>query len=271
MYGSSSCDAVCVTNMDVLSPALGRPSVAILPTSTSEGADALIVTGIEDVEQLKEHKVYGLDNSVSHYCFVRNLQELGKDPGEYQFTNKDPAAAALAMQNGQDGFDAIIVWNPFVLETLKARDDAKVLFDSSNISGEIIDMVVVSHDALERPGGDAFACAVIDAFFQVVAMMENEKTRDETLTALGAKFSGLGLEEMKQVVEQTRFVTTPDAAKGLFEGEQLPSVMEKVTAFCLDRGIFENRPTMSYKAGESDGATDLLFDTTYLQKVMAEP
>ena len=38
LYGSSTIDAVCITNMDVLAPALGRDSVAILPTSTSDGA-----------------------------------------------------------------------------------------------------------------------------------------------------------------------------------------------------------------------------------------
>ena len=38
MYGSSTIDAVCMTNMDSLAPCLGRDSVAVLPTSTSVGA-----------------------------------------------------------------------------------------------------------------------------------------------------------------------------------------------------------------------------------------
>ena len=39
MYGSGQVDAVCITNMDVLSPSLSRASVGILPTSTSAGAE----------------------------------------------------------------------------------------------------------------------------------------------------------------------------------------------------------------------------------------
>ena len=39
LFASSVVDAVCITNMDILQPALGRESVAILPTSTSDGAD----------------------------------------------------------------------------------------------------------------------------------------------------------------------------------------------------------------------------------------
>src|SRR5262249_27064407 len=41
-YSASSCVAVCITNMDVLAPSLTRDSVAIMPTSTSIGADACI-------------------------------------------------------------------------------------------------------------------------------------------------------------------------------------------------------------------------------------
>ncbi len=87
-YGSGQADAVCITNMDILSPALGRASVAICPTSTSAGADACIVVGIDDVKALREHKVYGLDKSVSEYCFVRNLELLGEKESDHKFTSQ---------------------------------------------------------------------------------------------------------------------------------------------------------------------------------------
>ena len=61
MYGAGQCDAVCITNMDILSPATGRPGVMVLPTSTSNGADACLVTAdIKSVEDLKGKKVFGL-------------------------------------------------------------------------------------------------------------------------------------------------------------------------------------------------------------------
>jgi NitT/TauT family transport system substrate-binding protein len=192
-YGSGTVDAVCITNMDILSPCLGRDSVAILPTSTSDGADACIVVGIDDVDQLKDTKVYGLAKTVSEYCFARNLQLLGQDDADYQFSNMDPAAAAQAMQTGQDGFKAIMVWNPFVLQTLKTVPESKVLFDSTKIPGEIIDMVVVSKDSLGKPGGKDFACAVIDAYYELNKMLGDPQHADETLVELGRKFSNLEL------------------------------------------------------------------------------
>jgi len=168
MYGAGGCDAVCITNMDILGPALGRPGVMVLPTSTSFGADACLVTAnIKSVEDLKGKKVYGLENTVSEYCFVRNIELLGQSEADFTFSNMDPGAAALAMQQGNADQQAIVVWNPFVISTLAKRSDVRVLFDSTKIPNEIIDSVVVAKSSLERKGGEAFACAVIDAFYEI--------------------------------------------------------------------------------------------------------
>ena len=56
--------------------------------------------GINDLEELKSHKIYGLKGTVSEYCFARCVQEIAKKEGkdyklsDYQFTNQDPGAAA---------------------------------------------------------------------------------------------------------------------------------------------------------------------------------
>lgn len=268
LYGSGQVDAVCITNMDILSPALSRPGVAVLPTSTSDGADACIVTDeIENVQDLKDEDVRGLQLSVSEYCWVRNLELLGEDPEEYTFSNMDPGAAALAMQQKQEGFNAIVVWNPFVLDTLEKRDDTRVLFDSSKIPNEIIDMVVVARDSLQKPGGENFAKAIADAYYQLNQRIENPETRDETLVALGEKFSDLGLESMKKVVEQTRFYKTPEDALELFNGATLKETMEKVVDFCVQYEIVQEAPEIAYGA-EDDAA--VRFDPTYIEAVATD-
>ncbi len=267
LYATGETDAVCITNMDILNPAMSRKAVAILPTSTSNGADALIVAGVDDVTQLRGQPVYGLEASVSQYTFVRNLELLGENPSDHNFTNMDPAAAAQAMITGQDGYNAIVVWNPFVLETLKKRQDARVLFDSSAIPGEIVDMVVMAASSLERPGGEAAARAICDAFYQLNAKLEDPDVGDETLVALGSKFSSLGLEQMKQVVVQTDFYESSELGAALFEGDEMKQTMDKVVGFCKAYGIIETDPTVSFGAG--DGA-DLTF-TTHFMKAVAEP
>lgn len=268
MYGSSQCDAVCITNMDVLNPSLTRPSVAILPTSTSYGADACIVSGtISDVKQLKGKNVYGLAKTVSEYCFVRNLELLGEKEADYRFTNMDPAAAAVAMQQKKEGYDAIVVWNPFVLETLNRRKDAKVLFDSTKIPGEIIDMVAMAKTSMDKPGGEAFACAVIDAFYTINREMANPETRDETLIALGEKFSNLNLQSMRKVVKQTQFYDTPEKGIKVLTDEATKNIMSHVVRFCMDHDIVSEKPTIAYSSVSESPEASLWFDASYIKKL----
>lgn len=268
MYGSGQCDAVCMTTLDALNPALGRPSVVIVPTSTSAGADALIVPKtITNIKQLRGRKVYGLAKSVSEYCFNRNLELLGERPEDYKYSNMDPGAAAVALQQKQREIEAIIVWNPFVLETLNKRKDVHVLFDSTTIPNEIIDSVVMAQASLDKPGGRQFACAVVDAFYQINQRLAEPATRDDTLIALGEKFSHLDLASMKKVVEQTRFYATPKAALDLFTGAELKAVTGRVVDFCVKQEIVSSAPKIGYGSQAEAGAVALRFDPAFIRAV----
>lgn len=269
LFASGKVEAVCITNMDVLAPASQRDCVAILPTSTSFGADACIAVGASDVDALAGKPSYGLEKSVSQYTFERNLQILGKRSQDYPFKNMDPGAAAQAMMSGQADIQSIVVWNPFVMETLRKQPNAKVLFDSTAIPEEIIDMVVVSKATLAAEGGEAFACAIIDSFYQLNQMLEDPKTADATLVALGAKFSSLGLEDMRQVVQQTRFYKTPDQGQELFQRADFQTqIMPRVIDFCAEHDIVEAKPKVAYD--DDSAGVALQFSTKYIQQVRAK-
>ena len=284
MYGSGQCDAVCITNMDVLNPSLTRKSVVIMPSSTSYGADGCIVVKNEigDITALRGVPVYGLEKTVSQYAFVRNLELLGEKEADHKFTNMDPGAAALAMQQKQKNFNAIMVWNPFVLETLNKRPDTKVLFDSRTIPGEIIDTISMAQDSLDKPGGEAFACAVIDTFYAVCKRLADPKTSDDTTVAIGEKFSHLNLASMKKVLQQTRFYDTPDMALEMMTGGKLfpggkvqtdgnlPEIMERVVKFCVGHDITSKEPVVGYGNKAQAGKSDLRWDTTYIRQVVAK-
>lgn len=263
-YGTNTADAVCITNMDILSPSLKRASVAIMPTSTSVGADACIAVGIDSIDDLAGKTTYGLEKSVSQYCFERVLEESGKDPEDYPFSNQDPGVAAMAMQASQAGTESIMVWNPFVMQTLKKRTDSKVLFDSSTIPEEIIDMVVVGKDSLSKPGGKRFAYAILDTFYAVNGLIADSATSDEALIALGEKFGGLGLEEMKQIIVQTRMYTSAKDGLALFDGDQFSSTtMPKVVEFCVSHEICDAAPEIAF----GDASAMLNFDSRFLKGI----
>lgn len=266
MYGGGQIDAGCLTDMDSLAPCLSKRSVVILPTSTSDGADqCIVVNEIKTIADLKTVKILGLDNSVSRYCFDRCIEIAGEDPAKFNFVSQDPSAATTAMMQGQKTHKAIIVWNPFCLTLKMQNPNVHVLFDSSKIKGEIIDMVTMSRDSLSKKGGSEFACAVIDTYYSFCKMLNAPETREKTLTALGSRFAKMDAEAMKTIVKETSFYGTPEQGLALLQGAELKKVMEKVSGFCVARGIVPKAPSVGYG---NDPKADLSFDPQYIKMVM---
>lgn len=260
-------DAACLTSLDTLPLAQVRDSVAILPTSTSVGGDACVVVGIDDLEKLKSVTTRGLDQSVSRYVFDRNLEIKGLNPDEFPFKSMDPAAAAKGMQTNQADFTSIMVWNPFVMQTLRTRDDSKRLFDSSTIPNEVIDCVIVGADVLKKPGGEDFACAIVDAYYEVNKRIADPKTHADTLVKLGAKFTNLGLEDMEAVCQQTHFFATPEEALNLLNSDKFQNETNPlVVNFCIKRGMVTPKEGEK-QIGFNDGKALLNFTDKYIKAV----
>jgi NitT/TauT family transport system substrate-binding protein len=266
LFVNGNVDAACLTNIDSLAPSVSRKAVAILPTSTSAGADACLVQpGINSVKDLKDVPVRGLAASVSEYAFDKGLEALGENPKEYKFENLDPVQVGVALQGDQ--IKAGVTWNPVVMETLKASPKVKRLFDSSLIKGHIIDMVTASRESLAKPGGKEFACALIDTYYTVCKLMESEKQRDQTLTAMGKRFANLELQEMRVIVKETQFYSTPEKGLALFKGEELPKVMtDHIVPWALSKGLLEKDKLPKVAYGNDDKA-ELCFDPQYIEAV----
>ncbi|MFN6161570.1 MAG: hypothetical protein ACK57G_19715 [Planctomycetota bacterium] len=265
LYGNSQADAVCITNIDILGVAGSRTSVAIVPTSTSAGADACITAGITTLDGLKGKATRGLEKSVSQYCFDRCLEKRNATNADYPFTQMDPEQAAQTFQGKDPNVQSIMVWNPFVMQSLRSRDDAKVLFSSEEIPEEIIDMVVVGKDVLSKEGGEEFAMAILETFYAMNQRMADPKTADETLVGIGAKFAKLELADMKTVVQQTRFYADPSDAVRLFSSETFQKeTMKKVSDFCVKYGMTPQPVALSFGTGQ--GVMD--FDTSYLKSYL---
>ena len=273
-FGSNTVSSSCLTALDSLAPSLGRPAVVVLPTSTSDGGDALIVAdsafkaGRDDfvLQELKNVPVYGLEKSVSQYAFERVLESRGLNPKDYTFRNMDPAAAAQAMQTKQPNVNAIMVWNPFVLQTLRTRPDTKAVFSSDVLKEEIVDCVVVGKDALEREGGDRFACCLIEAFYKVNELIDNPSTKDAALIDLGNKFCNLGVEDMKLVCQQTKFYDTPEKGVALLNSQKYRDVtMPMVVEFAVSHEIVPASKNVK-RIGFEDSEALLNFTTKYIER-----
>lgn len=280
LYSQGNAQAICITNMDILPIALTRKSVAIAPTSTSAGADACIVTGdVNEIADLKGKPVRGAELSVSHYLHVRAVQNAGLDPDEFPFKQMDPGTAAQAVQTNQDGVEAINVWNPYKLSTLRGRKGSKVLYDSTEIPREIIDMIVMDSEFLESDGGEEAAACLVDAFYQlnqklgpalqtdgqpVVADKLSEESQSAAV-ALGSEFSNLGIDDMLIVLRETQFFADADAGLGLYNDKDFQTtITPRVAKVCNEiLETTEKNPTIGF----DDPSAQLNYTTTVMERV----
>jgi hypothetical protein len=216
---------------------------------------------------LKKTKTYGLTESVSQYVFVRCLDLAGEKYADYQFANLDPGEVAKNMQARSKGTEAIMVWNPFLLQALKLRPDVKVLFDSSKIPEEVIDMVVIGDDVLNQPGGREFACALIDCYYEFNRMFQDPAQRDELLVALGKRFFSLNIEEMKKATTQTRFYKAPQEGLALCGSDTFHKRMASIVDLYGQLKIIKGKsPTFGFGAADQASAVNLRFDPTFMPR-----
>ena len=267
LYATDATDAVCITNVDVLNASLGRPGTAICATSTSKKADKVIAVGFASFKDLVGKKIFGLDKSVSRYTTYRTAELSGVDPNSIQFVNLDPGAAAIALQNSTGDVEAICVWNPQAMETLRNKKESAVIADSGMIPEEVIDMVVIGNDSLKKEGGEKFAGLVCDVYYTICSHLNSpdQKIADAILTALGEDFCKLPLDDMRIIVQETSFYDTPEKGIALFSDDAFKTRMETIVVpTCVKIQMFDegkSPPTIGY----NDPSKQLNFSTKYME------
>lgn len=269
----SQIDATTITNIDALAVSEGRTLVAVFPTSTSDKADTLLaVKSIADLAALKSETVWGLEKTVSHFAFDRILIKAGLDPANFTYRQKDPGVCATEMQQKNPKVRACAFWNPFKVQTMtELGSEVHELGNSGVIPLEILDLMVVAQDALDRTGGDRFAAALADTFYQIGVRMNDPATRSDTLLGMIDKFAPLSLEQMETCVTETKFFGTAQEGLALYENPQLPEVMRTVQAWTDSKGATSSKLKVGY--GTKADAPDATFryDPTYMRLAQSGP
>ncbi|MEL6480869.1 MAG: putative urea ABC transporter substrate-binding protein [Pseudomonadota bacterium] len=269
LYTAGQFDGVSATNMDTLSiPAGGGvDTTALIVGDFSNGNDAVILKGEGGLADLKGKPVNLVELSVSHYLLARGLDSVGlaeSDLSGVINTSDADMIAAFAT----DDVEAVVTWNPLV-STIMEEPNATKLFDSSDIPGEIIDMMVVNTDVLEA--NPAFGKAVAGAWYEVMALMKAGD--EEVLTAL-AEASGTDLAGYKAQLASTEMFWDPADAVAFVKSDALPTTMVNVAEFLFDKGILgEGAPSadfvgVAYPDGSTTGDAEnvnLRYDVTYMQ------
>jgi NitT/TauT family transport system substrate-binding protein len=232
LYTGGTYDGVAATNMDALTiPAVGGiDTTALIVGDYSNGNDGIVARNANSVADLKGRQVRLVELSVSHYMLSRALDMNGLSERDLRVVNQSDADIAAVYLTDKNG--AVVTWNP-PLQEVRNSKGSKLLFDSSQIPGEIVDITFVRTDADER-----FKKAMVGAWYETMALMsgKGKETRD-AIRYIADQAGGTVAEFQAQLKTTAMFYKPVDAVK-FTQSPELTKTMDFVRKFSFDKGLF---------------------------------
>ncbi len=232
LYTSGEFAGCTMTNMDALTiPAVGGiDSMALILGDFSNGNDGIVLKKGNSIKDLRGREIKLVELSVSHYLLVRALSMNGMSERDVKLVNTSDADIAALFITDPEG--AVVTWNPPLMQVRNAKG-ANLVFDSSKIPGEIIDMMVVRTNTPPE-----LKKALVGAWYEVMSVMSGRgKTSQRALTHM-AKTAGATLSEFKAQLKTTAMFYKPGDAASFAKGEDLKKTMEYVRSFSFDHGLY---------------------------------
>lgn len=254
LYTSGQFDACVMTNMDALTiPAVGGiDSTAIVIGDFSNGNDGLVAKNAKSVADLKGRNIRLVELSVSHYMLARALDQNGLSERDVKLTNTSDAEIASVFLTDDNG--AVVTWNP-PLQQVRNAAGANMLFDSSKIPGEIMDLLVVRTDAPE-----ALKKALTGAWYETMGIMNSRSKQGSEAIGMMASQSGATVAEFKAQLKTTEMFYAPTDAVSFVLSDAPTKTMEHVRSFSFDKGLFGDGASSKDFVGIAMGNGDVLGD-----------
>lgn len=232
LYTGGRYDACTMTNMDALTiPAVGGiDSTAIIVGDYSNGNDGIVLKNGNSVKDLKGRDVTLVELSVSHYLLARALDKNGMSERDLKVVNTsdaDIAALFIAAPNA-----ATVTWNP-PLQQVRNAKGANLVFDSSQIPGEILDLMVVKTDADER-----LKKALAGAWYETMKIMSGRGADAKAAISFMANQAGGTDAELRSQLKTTKMFYSPAEAAKVTASAEVKTTMDNVRKFSFDKGLF---------------------------------
>src|SRR6202051_2607371 len=228
-YTAGTFDACVMTNMDMLTiPAAGGvDSTALIVGDFSNGNDGVVLKGKgKKLEDIKGQKVNLVELSVSHYLLIRALTSAGMRERDLKIINTSDADVVAAFSTPAS--TAVVTWKP-QLSTVLAMPDAQLVFDSSKIPGEILDLMVVNSATLGA--NPKLGKALVGAWYETLSVMSKTDAAAKAAQASMAKASGTDAAGYLSQLATTRLFVTPADAYQFAIGDGMIKNMDLVRRF----------------------------------------
>ncbi len=269
-YSAGEFDACTMTNMDALTiPAAGGvDSTALVVGDFSNGNDGVVLKGKDSLADIKGQKVNLVELSVSHYLLARGLDSVGLS--EKDITVVNTSDADMVAVYGTDDVTAVATWNPLLSEIAGMPNSTKV-FDSSQIPGEIIDLLVINTETLAA--NPELGKALVGAWYEIMGAMSGGDDTAVAAKTFMADASGTDLAGYEAQLASTEMFYTPDAALELTNSPALVETMKNVAEFSFDHGLLgDGAPDAGFIGIEmpagtfgNEGNIKFRFDPTYME------
>ncbi len=278
-FVAKNIDACAMTNMEALDmPASANiDTTSIITGDYSNGNDALLTRHDLKLKDLPGHKVLLVEKTVSQYLFERALTLNGMENqiDKVKLVNTSDSDIATAFI-GDQSQEAVVTWKPMVSQIAK-QNGVKVLFNSSQIPGEIVDLMVVRTDILKRPdgSGERFAKALAGAWYETTKLMSGPAgaDTDKVLKDIAAGSEDT-LESYKEQLSTTNLFYAPQAAYDFTGAPDFKTKMNLVRQFCFAHALLGANTKsvddvgIQFPDGSVQGSKDritLRFDANYMQ------
>lgn len=233
-YTAGEFDGCSMTNMDALSipSAGGVDTTALIIGDFSNGNDGIILKDMNNLPDIKGHNVNLVELSVSHYLLARALDAVELKEADITVVNTSDADMVAAY--GTDDVTAVVTWNPLLSE-IGALPEANKVFDSSEIPGEIIDIMMVNTETLkDNPN---FGKALVGAWYEMMSIMSKDDGDSIAARSAMAEASGTDLAGYDAQLATTQMFYDPADAVAFANDEKLIETMSFVANFLFDHGI----------------------------------
>jgi NitT/TauT family transport system substrate-binding protein len=268
-YSTGGFDACTMTNMDALTiPAAGGvDSTALIVGDFSNGNDGIVLKDKKSLADIKGQRVNLVELSVSHYLLARGLETVGLT--EKDLTVMNTSDADMVAVYGTDDVTAVSTWNPLLNEIISMPNSYKV-FDSSQIPGEIIDLLVINTETLKK--NPKLGKALVGAWYEIMANMNGTDKVAIAAKESMAIASGTDLAGYEAQLASTEMFYSPAEALALTNSKELVKTMESVAKFSFKHGLLGNgAPDAGFIGIEMPAGTfgnqdniKLRFDPTYM-------
>lgn len=232
-YTSGNFDACTMTNMDalIMPAASSVDTTALIVGDVSNGNDAIVLKGADSLSALKGQNVNLVELSVSHYLLARGLESIGLSEADVTLVNSSDADIVAAYGTGD--VTSVVTWNP-LLNEIDAMPESNIVYDSSMIPGEILDLLVVNTQTLEAY--PELGSALTGAWFEVMELMSSDETADSVKSYI-AEAAGSDLASYNAQLETTTMFYDPAQALELINSDELVTTMQNVSDFSFDQGM----------------------------------